>query len=165
MFIKQKKYYFPKRSWKRYISFARALKSALRQDPDVILVGEMRDLETVSLALTAAEQDTWYLEHCTQVVLPTITRILDVFPPAQKNLAQAMLAGSIRMVLSQQLLKKKGGGRIGAFEVMTGTLAVRNLIREGKMASVTSTLQTSAKDGMITMEKYVEGLKNKGLID
>ena len=81
------------------------------------------------------------------------------------NLAQAMLAGSIRMVLSQQLLKKKGGGRIGAFEVMTGTLAVRNLIREGKMASVTSTLQTSAKDGMITMEKYVEGLKQKGLID
>ena len=148
------------------LSFARALKSALRQDPDVILVGEMRDLETVSLALTAAE--TGHLVFGTlhaSGAASTITRILDVFPPAQKNLAQAMLAGSIRMVLSQQLLKKKGGGRIGAFEVMTGTLAVRNLIREGKMASVTSTLQTSAKDGMITMEKYVEGLKQKGLID
>ena len=147
-------------------SFARALKSALRQDPDVILVGEMRDLETVSLALTAAE--TGHLVFGTlhaSGAASTITRILDVFPPAQKTLAQAMLAGSIRMVLSQQLLKKKGGGRIGAFEVMTGTLAVRNLIKEGKMSSVTSTLQTSAKEGMITMEKYLEGLKEKGLID
>ena len=123
-------------------------------------------LETVSLALTAAE--TGHLVFGTlhaSGAASTITRILDVFPPAQKTLAQAMLAGSIRMVLSQQLLKKKGGGRIGAFEVMTGTLAVRNLIKEGKMSSVTSTLQTSAKEGMITMEKYLEGLKEKGLID
>lgn len=146
-------------------SFARALKSALRQDPDVILVGEMRDLETVSLALTAAE--TGHLVFGTlhaSGAASTITRILDVFPSEQKALAQAMLAGSIRMVLSQQLLKRKGGGRIGCFEVMTGTSAIRSLIREGKMASITSTLQTSAKDGMITMEKYYENLKQKDLI-
>tara|TARA_B100001939_G_C16911079_1_gene604596 strand:- start:530 stop:1444 length:915 start_codon:yes stop_codon:yes gene_type:complete len=147
-------------------SFARALKSALRQDPDVILVGEMRDLETVSLALTAAE--TGHLVFGTlhaSGAASTVTRILDVFPSEQKPLAQAMLAGSIRMVLSQQLLKKKGGGRIGCFEVMTGSSAIRSLIREGKMAAITSTLQTSGKDGMITMEKYHEGLKEKGLID
>lgn len=147
-------------------SFARALKSALRQDPDVILVGEMRDLETVSLALTAAE--TGHLVFGTlhaSGAASTVTRILDVFPSEQKPLAQAMLAGSIRMVLSQQLLKKKGGGRIGCFEVMTGSSAIRSLIREGKMASITSTLQTSGKEGMITMEKYHEGLKEKGLID
>lgn len=147
-------------------SFARALKSALRQDPDVILVGEMRDLETVSLALTAAE--TGHLVFGTlhaSGAASTVTRILDVFPSEQKPLAQAMLAGSIRMVLSQQLLKKKGGGRIGCFEVMTGSSAIRSLIREGKMAAITSTLQTSGKEGMITMEKYNEGLKEKGLID
>ena len=147
-------------------SFARALKSALRQDPDVILVGEMRDLETISLALTAAE--TGHLVFGTlhaSNVSSTVTRILDVFPPSQKTLAQSMLAGSIKMVLSQQLLKKKGGGRIGCFEVMTGTTAIRNLIREGKMAQITSTLQTSAQDGMITMEKYLEGLQQKGLVE
>ncbi|MDA8702042.1 PilT/PilU family type 4a pilus ATPase [Candidatus Pelagibacter sp.] len=147
-------------------SFARALKSALRQDPDVILVGEMRDLETISLALTAAE--TGHLVFGTlhaSNVSSTITRVLDVFPPAQKTLAQSMLAGSIRLVLSQQLLKKKGGGRIGCFEVMTGTTAIRNLIREGKMAQITSTLQTSAKEGMITMEKYLEGLNEKDLVE
>ena len=111
-------------------SFARALKSALRQDPDVILVGEMRDLETISLALTAAE--TGHLVFGTlhaSGAASTITRILDVFPAEQKPLAQTMLAGSIRMVLSQELLKKKGGGRVGCFEVMTGTSAVRSLIR------------------------------------
>ncbi len=147
-------------------SFARALKSALRQDPDVILVGEMRDLETISLALTAAE--TGHLVFGTlhaSNVSSTVTRILDVFPPSQKTLAQSMLAGSIRMVLSQQLLKKKGGGRVGCFEVMTGTTAIRNLIREGKTAQITSTLQTSAQDGMITMEKYLEGLQQKGLVE
>ena len=119
----------------------------------------MRDLETISLALTAAE--TGHLVFGTlhaSNVSSTITRILDVFPPAQKTQAQSMLAGSIRLVLSQQLLKKKEGGRIGCFEVMTGTTAIRNLIREGKMAQITSTLQTSAKEGMITMEKYLEGL-------
>ena len=147
-------------------SFANALRSALREDPDVILVGEMRDLETISLALTAAE--TGHLVFGTlhaSNVSSTVTRILDVFPPSQKTLAQSMLAGSIRMVLSQQLLKKKGGGRIGCFEVMTGTTAIRNLIREGKTAQITSTLQTSAQDGMITMEKYLEGLQQKGLVD
>ena len=107
----------------------------------------MRDLETISLALTAAE--TGHLVFGTlhaSNVSSTVTRILDVFPPSQKTLAQSMLAGSIRMVLSQQLLKKKGGGRIGCFEVMTGTTAIRNLIREGKTAQITSTLQTSAQD-------------------
>jgi len=147
-------------------SFARALKSALRQDPDVILVGEMRDLETISLALTAAE--TGHLVFGTlhaSGAASTITRILDVFPAEQKPLAQTMLAGSIRLVLSQELLKKKGGGRVGCFEVMTGTTAIRSLIREGKSSAIASTLQTSGKDGMITMEKYRENLQLKGLID
>ena len=147
-------------------SFAAALKAALREDPDVILVGEMRDLETISLALTAAE--TGHLVFGTlhaSSASSTITRILDVFPPAQKEQAQTMLAGSIRLVMSQQLLKKKGGGRIGCHEVMTGTPAIRNLIREGKTEQIQSTLQTSAKDGMFTMEKCLEGLKLKKLVD
>ena len=147
-------------------SFAKALKSALRQDPDIILVGEMRDLETISLALTAAE--TGHLVFGTlhaSNAASTITRILDVFPPAQKTQAQTMLAGSIRLVMSQQLLKKKGGGRIGCHEVMTGTAAIRNLIREGKVEQIQSTLQTSAKDGMFTMDKCYEGLKLKGLVE
>jgi twitching motility protein PilT len=147
-------------------SFAKALKSALRQDPDIILVGEMRDLETISLALTAAE--TGHLVFGTlhaSNAASTITRILDVFPPAQKTQAQTMLAGSIRLVMSQQLLKKKGGGRIGCHEVMTGTPAIRNLIREGKVEQIQSTLQTSAKEGMFTMEKCYEGLKLKKLVD
>ena len=147
-------------------SFAKALKSALRQDPDIILVGEMRDLETISLALTAAE--TGHLVFGTlhaSNAASTITRILDVFPPAQKTQAQTMLAGSIRLVMSQQLLKKKGGGRIGCHEVMTGTAAIRNLIREGKVEQIQSTLQTSAKEGMFTMEKCYEGLKIKKLVE
>jgi len=147
-------------------SFAKALKSALRQDPDIILVGEMRDYETVSLALTAAE--TGHLVFGTLHAADaagTITRVLDVFPPDQKELAQAMLAGSIRLVMSQQLLKKKGGGRIGCFEVMTGNSAIRNLIREGKTAQIASTLQTSGKEGMFTREKYLEGLIEKGLVE
>jgi len=147
-------------------SFAKALKSALRQDPDIILVGEMRDLETISLALTAAE--TGHLVFGTlhaSNAASTITRILDVFPPAQKTQAQTMLAGSIRLVMSQQLLKKKGGGRIGCHEVMTGTAAIRNLIREGKVEQIQSTLQTSAKEGMFTMDKCYEGLKLKKLVE
>ena len=147
-------------------SFAKALKSVLRQDPDIILVGEMRDLETISLALTAAE--TGHLVFGTlhaSNAASTITRILDVFPPAQKKQAQTMLAGSIRLVMSQQLLKKKGGGRIGCHEVMTGTAAIRNLIREGKVEQIQSTLQTSAKEGMFTMDKCYEGLKLKGLVE
>jgi twitching motility protein PilT len=147
-------------------SFARALKSALRQDPDVILVGEMRDLETISLALTAAE--TGHLVFGTlhaSSAASTITRILDVFPAAQKAQAQSMLAGSIRLIMSQQLLKKKGGGRVGCHEVLTGTGAIRNLIREGKTEQIPSTLQTSLKDGMFTMEKCYEGLKAKNLVD
>lgn len=147
-------------------SFAKALKSALRQDPDIILVGEMRDLETISLALTAAE--TGHLVFGTlhaSSASSTITRILDVFPPAQKTQAQTMLAGSIRLVMSQQLLKKKGGGRVGAHEIMTGTPAIRNLIREGKTEQIQSTLQTSAKEGMFTMEKCIDNLRTKGLVE
>jgi twitching motility protein PilT len=147
-------------------SFAKALKSALRQDPDILLVGEMRDLETISLALTAAE--TGHLVFGTlhaSSAASTITRILDVFPPAQKTQAQSMLAGSIRLVMSQQLLKRKGGGRVGAHEIMTGTGAIRNLIREGKTEQIQSTLQTSAKEGMFTMEKCIENLKAKGLVE
>jgi len=147
-------------------SFAKALKSALRQDPDVIFVGEMRDFETISLALTAAE--TGHLVFGTlhaSNAASTITRILDVFPPAQKTQAQTMLSGSLRLVMSQQLLKKKGGGRIGCHEIMTGTPAIRNIIREGKVEQIHSTLQTSLKDGMFTMEKCLEGLRQKELVD
>ncbi|REK44365.1 MAG: twitching motility protein PilT, partial [Proteobacteria bacterium] len=95
----------------------------------------------------------------------TITRVLDVFFFFQKEQAQTILAGSIRLVMSQQLLKKKCVGRIGCHEVMTGTPAIRNLIREGKVEQIQSTLQTSAKDGMFTMEKCLEGLKQKKLVD
>ena len=147
-------------------TFAKGLRAILRQDPDVILVGEMRDFETISLALTAAE--TGHLVFGTlhaSNAASTITRILDVFPPAQKTQAQTMLSGSLRLVMSQQLLKKKGGGRIGCHEIMTGTPAIRNIIREGKVEQIHSTLQTSLKDGMFTMEKCLEGLRQKELVD
>lgn len=147
-------------------SFASALKGALRQDPDVILMGELRDYETVSMALTAAE--TGHLVFGTlhtNGAPETINRLVDVFPPEEQNKTRSQLSMSLRMVMTQQLLKRKGGGRVGAFEILINTPAVANLIRENKIQQIANSMQTGTKDGMITMEKYLELLKSKGLIN
>ncbi len=146
-------------------SFARALKSALREDPDVILVGEMRDYETIALALTAAE--TGHLVFGTlhsNNAAKTIDRIIDVFPAAEKEMVRAMLASSIQGVVAQALLPKAGGGRVASHEIMVGTNAVRNLIRENQLAQVYSMIQTGARYGMQTMEDAVHDLQEHGLI-
>ncbi len=146
-------------------SFARALKSALREDPDVILVGEMRDHETISLALTAAE--TGHLVFGTlhaNSASKTIDRIIDVFPTGDKEMVRAMLSSSIQGVVAQTLLAKEGGGRIGAFEVLVGTNAVRNLIRENQIPQMYSMMQTGSRYGMITMEDAIENLFEGGMI-
>ena len=146
-------------------SFARALKSALREDPDIILVGEMRDHETISLALTAAE--TGHLVFGTlhsNTASKTIDRIIDVFPAAEKDMVRAMLSSSIQGVISQALLKKAGGGRVAAHEIMVGTNAVRNLIRENQLAQLYSMIQTGSRYGMQTMEDSVNDLLVTGSI-
>ncbi len=146
-------------------SFARALKSALREDPDVILVGEMRDYETIALALTASE--TGHLVFGTlhsNNAAKTIDRIIDVFPAAEKEMVRAMLASSIQGIVAQTLLPKAGGGRCAAHEIMVGTNAVRNLIRENQLAQVYSMIQTGARYGMQTMEDSVNDLLSQGLI-
>lgn len=147
------------------VSFARALKSALREDPDVILVGEMRDYETIALALTAAE--TGHLVFGTvhsNTAAKTIDRLIDVFPSAEKEMVRAMLSSSIQGVVSQTLLPKVGGGRVAAYEIMVGTNAVRNLIRENQLAQVYSMIQTGARFGMQTMQDSVNDLLAGGLI-
>jgi twitching motility protein PilT len=146
-------------------SFARALKSALREDPDVILVGEMRDYETISLALTAAE--TGHLVFGTlhsSSAAKTIDRIIDVFPAAEKDMVRAMLSSSIQAIIAQALLPNKTGGRCAAFEILVGTNAVRNLIRENQLAQVYSMIQTGARYGMQTMEDSVNDLLSMDLI-
>jgi len=149
------------------LSFSKALKSALREDPDVILVGEMRDYETVSLALTAAE--TGHLVFGTlhsNSAAKTVDRIIDVFPTGDKEMVRAMLASSLQGVIAQSLLKKPGGaGRVGAFEILVGTNAVRNLIRENQIPQMYSMMQTGSRYGMITMEDAVNNLLESGLID
>lgn len=147
-------------------SFARALKSALREDPDVILVGEMRDYETISLALTAAE--TGHLVFGTlhsSTAAKTIDRIIDVFPAAEKEMVRAMLASSIQGVISQVLLPRVGGGRVAAHEIMVGTNSVRNLIRENQLAQIYSMIQIGSRYGMQTMEDALNDLRLTGLID
>lgn len=147
-------------------SFARALKSALREDPDVILVGEMRDYETIALAITAAE--TGHLVFGTlhsNSAAKTIDRIIDAFPTGDKEMIRAMLASSLQGVVAQALLKKNGGGRVGAFEILVGTNAVRNLIRENQVAQLYSMIQTGSRYGMITMEDAVNALLEQGIID
>jgi twitching motility protein PilT len=146
-------------------SFNAALRSALREDPDIILVGEMRDLETIRLALTAAE--TGHLVfgtlHTTSAA-KTIDRIIDVFPAAEKDMIRAMLSESLQAVISQTLLKKIGGGRVAAHEIMVGTPAIRNLIREAKVAQMYSSIQTGRKDGMQTLDQNIQEQVDKGLI-
>ncbi|MEB0039420.1 MULTISPECIES: type IV pilus twitching motility protein PilT [unclassified Pseudomonas] len=147
------------------LGFAEALRSALREDPDVILVGEMRDLETIRLALTAAE--TGHLVfgtlHTTSAA-KTIDRVVDVFPAQEKSMVRSMLSESLQAVISQTLLKKVGGGRIAAHEIMIGTAAIRNLIREDKVAQMYSSIQTGGSLGMQTLDMCLKDLVNKGLV-
>jgi len=146
-------------------SFANALRAALREDPDIILVGEMRDLETIQLALTAAETGHIVFGTLHTSSAPkTVDRIIDVFPPNQQAQIRAQFAESIEAVITQTLLKKKGGGRIAALEIMTGTTAVRNLVREGKIHQIPGTMQVSQKDGMQTMDMALQSLVSRGLV-
>ena len=146
-------------------SFANALRSALREDPDVILVGEMRDLETIQLTLTAAETGHLVFGTIHTSSAPdTVNRIIDVFPASQQAQIRTQFAESIEAVITQTLLKKKGGGRVAAVEIMTGSTAVRNLIREGKVHQLPGTIQVSQKDGMQTMDMALVELANRGVV-
>ncbi len=146
-------------------SFSNALRSALREDPDVILVGEMRDLETIRLAMTAAETGHLVFGTLHTTSAPkTIDRIIDVFPAAEKPMVRSMLSESLQAVISQTLLKKAGGGRIAAHEIMVGTPAIRNLIREDKVAQMYSAIQTGVQHGMQTMDQCLQNLVSKGQI-
>jgi len=147
-------------------SFARALKSALREDPDVILVGEMRDHETISLALTAAETGHLVMGtlHTTSAA-KTVDRIIDVFPAGDKDMVRAMIGGSLQAVVSQVLLPRQGGGRVAAHEILVGTTAVRNLIRENKVPQIYSMLQVGARYGMQTMEASIKSHLDAGVVD
>jgi len=146
-------------------SFDNALKSALREDPDVILVGELRDLETIRLAMTAAETGHLVMATLHTSSAPkTIDRIVDVFPAEEKSMVRSMLSESIQAVISQTLLKKVGGGRVAAHEIMVGTSAIRNLIREDKIAQMYSMIQTGQNDGMQTLDQCLERLLRERLI-
>ncbi len=147
------------------LGFNEALRSALREDPDYILVGELRDPETIRLALTAAE--TGHLVFGTlhtNSAAKTVDRIVDVFPASEKEMVRAMLSESLRGVISQALLKKNGGGRVAAHEIMIGTPAIRNLIRENKVPQMFSAIQTGQQLGMQTMDQALMDLVHKGQV-
>jgi len=147
------------------LSFEAALRSALREDPDVILVGEMRDLETIRLAMTAAETGHLVFGTLHTTSAPkTIDRIIDVFPGEEKSMVRSMLSESLRAVISQTLIKKTGGGRVAAHEIMIGVPAIRNLIREDKIAQMYSAIQTGMQHGMQTMDQCLQNLVNRGMI-
>ena len=147
------------------LGFNEALRSALREDPDIILVGEMRDLETIRLALEAAETGHMVFGTLhTSSAAKTIDRIVDVFPAAEKDMVRSMLSESLRSVISQTLLKKVGGGRIAAHEIMIGMPAIRNLIRENKIAQMFSAIQTGQQYGMQTLDQNLKQLLDKGLV-
>lgn len=146
--------------------FAQGLRSALRQDPDVIMIGELRDLETIRLALQAAE--TGHLVLATvhaRSAASSIERLVEVFAADEKPLVRAMLAESLQMVVAQVLVRRVGGGRVAAREVLVATPAVRNLVREGRMAQLCSVMQAGGAQGMRTMEGALRGLREKGLVD
>jgi len=146
-------------------SFAKALRSALREDPDVILVGELRDIETIQLALTAAETGHLVMGTLhTNSAPKTIDRIIDVFPANDKEMVRAMLSVSLEAVITQTLLKRKDGGRVAAHEIMLGTSAVRNLVREGKVPQLYSLIQIGSKIGMKTMKDSIMELFEQGII-
>ncbi len=141
------------------------MKHAVREDPDIILVGEMRDLETIRLALTAAE--TGHLVFATlhtSSAAKTIDRVVDVFPAGEKAMVRSMLSESLQAVISQSLMKKIGGGRVAANEIMIGTPAIRNLIREDKVAQMYSSIQTGASYGMQTMDQCLRRLVQQKVI-
>ena len=147
------------------LGFNEALRSALREDPDTILVGEMRDLETIRLALSAAE--TGHLVFGTlhtSSAAKTIDRVVDVFPAAEKEMVRAMMSESLRAVISQTLMKKQGGGRVAAHEIMIGTPAIRNLIRENKIAQMFSAIQTGHQFGMQTLDQDLKRLLEKKVV-
>jgi twitching motility protein PilT len=147
------------------LGFNEALRSALREDPDTIMVGEMRDLDTIRLALSAAE--TGHLVFGTlhtSSAAKTIDRIVDVFSAAEKSMVRSMLSESLKAVISQTLLKRIGGGRIAAHEIMLGTPAIRNLIREDKVAQMYSAIQTGQNIGMQTLDQNLKGLLAQGLV-
>jgi twitching motility protein PilT len=148
------------------LSFANALRSALREDPDAIMVGEMRDLETIRLAMTAAE--TGHLVFATlhtSSAAKTIDRIIDVFPAEEKDMVRAMLSESLVAVISQTLCKvKDGSGRVAAHEIMIGTSAIRNLIREAKVAQMYSAIQTGQNVGMQTLDQNLTDLVRRNII-
>ena len=147
-------------------SFSKALKSALREDPDIILVGELRDLETIHLAMTAAETGHLVMGTLhTSSAAKTIDRIIDVFPAAEKEMVRAMLSVSLQGVIAQTLLKRAGGkGRVAAHEILVGTSAVRNLIRENKIPQIDSMIQTGSKKGMILMKDSIMKLLDEEII-
>jgi twitching motility protein PilT len=147
------------------LGFNEALRSALREDPDIILVGEMRDLETIRLALTAAETGHLVFGTLHTSSAPkTIDRIIDVFPAGEKSLVRSMLSESLRAVISQTLIKRRGGGRVAGWEIMIGTPAIRNLIREDKVAQLYSSIQTGGVYGMQTLDQHLSQLVKQGLI-
>ena len=147
-------------------SFAAALRSALREDPDVILVGELRDLETTALAMTAAETGHLVLATMHTSSAPkTIDRVIDMYPAEQHGQIRSMLSESLIGVVSQLLVKKRGGGRAAALEILVGTPAVRNLIREAKTHQLPSSMQVAGKSGMQTMEAALVGLVTRGVVD
>lgn len=145
--------------------FAGALRSALREDPDIIMVGEMRDLETIRLALSAAETGHLVMGTLHTSSAPrTITRIIDVFPTGEKNIIRNMLSESLQAVICQTLLKKTTEGRVAAFEIMLGTTAIRNLIREDKISQMISSMQMGNQIGMCTFEQYLKKLVDNKII-
>lgn len=147
------------------LGFNEALRSALREDPDTILVGELRDLETIRLALTAAETGHLVLGTLhTSSASKTVDRIIDVFPGAEKDMVRSMLAASMRAVISQTLCRKIGGGRVAAHEILIGTPAIRNLINEDKVAQMYSAIQTGNNVGMQTLDQNLQEILGKGLI-
>ena len=147
------------------LGFNQALRSALREDPDIILVGELRDIETIRLALTAAETGHLVFGTLHTSSAPkTITRIIDVFPSGEKAMVRSMLSESLRSVIAQTLMKRVGGGRIAAHEIMLGTPAIKNLIREDKVAQMYSSIQTGQNAGMNTLDQHLEELVARGLI-
>ena len=147
------------------LSFANALRAALREDPDIILVGEMRDLETIQLALTAAETGHLVFGTLHTSSAPkTIDRIIDAFPPNQQSQIRTQIAEALEAVITQTLLKKKSGGRVAALEIMVATTAVRNLVREGKLHQIPGIMQASQKDGMQTMDMALFELATRGVV-
>ncbi len=147
------------------ISFTAALRAALRQDPDIILIGELRDLETMQLALTAAETGHLVLATLhTNSAAKTMHRIIDVFPGNEKAIARTLLADTLQTIIAQRLIQKKQGGRIAAYEILRATPAIRNLIREDKISQIYSMMQTGQQFGMQTLEQHLSQLKQQGLI-